>query len=107
MQRHNISSKILASVGYDPVTRDLEVEFRARKEEDKRRVYRYHAVPAEKVTAMMASESKGSYFLINIKPNYKCTRIEEKQDANGGVRPEPPNPDSQTAGDGKSDGKSK
>jgi hypothetical protein len=90
MQRHKISSKILAAVGYDAATRDLEVEFRARKEEDKRRVYRYHAVPAEKVTEMMASESKGSYFLVHIKPNYKCTRIEEndgKKDAGSQTPP--------------------
>jgi KTSC domain-containing protein len=77
MERQKLSSKILASIGYDPATKDLEVEFRARKEEDNRRVYRYHAVPAEKVTEMMASESKGSYFLKMIRPNYQCTRIEE------------------------------
>lgn len=107
MKRHQISSKILAAVGYDPITKDLEVEFRARKEEDKRRVYRYHDVPAEKVTEMMASESKGSYFLTMIKPNFKCTRIEEKQDANGSVRPESPDPDREATRSSESDGKGK
>ena len=78
MERTKLNSKILASVGYDPVARDIEVEFRARKDEDKRRVYRYHAIPAERFAEMMASDSIGSFFLTRIKPNYNCTRIEEK-----------------------------
>jgi len=77
MERQKLRSKSLASVGYDTATKELEVEFRARKEEDNRRVYRYHAVPAEKYAEMMVAESIGSFFLTMIKPNYKCVRIEE------------------------------
>jgi len=90
MERQKLNSKILASVGYDPITRDLEVEFRARKDEDKRRVYRYHAVPAERYAEMMAAESFGSFFLDRIKPNYDCTRIEEKDAKKEEGSPTPP-----------------
>lgn len=77
MERQIIKSKLLRSVGYDATKQDLAVEFLRRESEEKRRVYVYHAVPAEKYSEMMGSESIGSFFLTMIKPNYKFTLQEE------------------------------
>lgn len=78
MLRAQVKSSLLKSVGYDPEKRILEVEFLARKEEQKRRVYQYHDVPGNRWAEMMADKSIGGYFLAKIKPDYKCTRIEEE-----------------------------
>ena len=56
MERVAIESSMLRSVGYDRTERVLEAEFTSG------RVYRYLEVPPSVYRALMAAESKGSYF---------------------------------------------
>lgn len=83
MNRKKIRSALLASVGYDPATKTLEVEFLKQQNDATRKVYRYLNVPQEKFDKMMGVETQdpnhsiGAYFLVHIKPNYKFTRMEE------------------------------
>lgn len=80
MQRTKVKSSLLASVGYDPATQVLEVEFLARQKEPTRRIYQYAGVTPEQFKEMVSDKSLGGYFLARIKPNHQCTRIEEKVD---------------------------
>jgi hypothetical protein len=57
MQRAQVESSMLRSVGYDPATRVLELEFR------NGRLYRYAEVGEEIYRELMAAPSKGRYFL--------------------------------------------
>jgi hypothetical protein len=54
MQRKRIPSTSIASIGYLPAVRELEIEFRASGD-----VYRYFDVPCEEYAVFMAAESKG------------------------------------------------
>jgi len=56
MQRSPVSSSNLASVGYDPQTRTLEIEFRDGA------VYRYFHVPQHIYEGLMYAASHGRYF---------------------------------------------
>jgi hypothetical protein len=58
-------SKMLSSVSYDEAEKILTVEFSNGGE------YAYFDVPKEKFDEMLNEKSKGSYFLKNIKNNYK------------------------------------
>ena len=51
-----MDSTSIASIGYDPRKRELEVEFR-----DSGDVYLYFEVPDEDHQAFMSAESKGTY----------------------------------------------
>lgn len=88
MQRTPITSHVLVSIGYDPAIRTLQVEFPRRQKEAARAVYNYHDVPPEKFQELIEGKPKdaeskpsvGSYFLRLIRPNYKFTKIEEKDE---------------------------
>ncbi|MCL4535523.1 MAG: KTSC domain-containing protein [Bacteroidetes bacterium] len=70
MERTPVQSSNLASVGYDPATRTLEIELRSG------RTYRYINVPKAVYEGLMAAESKGSYFNEHIKDaGYPYSRI--------------------------------
>jgi hypothetical protein len=56
MRRNRVRSTSIASIGYLPKERELEIKFRASGD-----VYRYFDVPAEEYAAFMAAESKGTY----------------------------------------------
>jgi KTSC domain len=56
MQRVPVESSNVASIGYAPQERVLELEFRQSGE-----VYHYFDVPAEEYTAFLAADSKGTY----------------------------------------------
>jgi hypothetical protein len=56
MQRVPVESRSIASIGYVPQERVLELEFRQSGE-----VYRYFDVPAEEHAAFLGAESKGTY----------------------------------------------
>ena len=56
MRRKLVRSTSIASIGYLPAKRELEIEFR-----DSGDVYRYFDVPGEEYAAFMAAESKGTY----------------------------------------------
>lgn len=61
MNRTTVHSSNLKSVGYDPSTSTLEIEF------NDGRVYEYYGVPQQVHIGLMNAESKGSYYHENIK----------------------------------------
>jgi hypothetical protein len=69
MKRTPVSSSSLASVGYDPATQTLEVEFVHGA------VYRYFDVPKSEHRALMAAKSHGSYFVHEIKDSYSFEHV--------------------------------
>jgi hypothetical protein len=68
MQRIPVASSSIASIGYAPRERVLELEFRQSGE-----VYQYFDVPAEEYTAFLAADSKGTY--MNQQLNHGDTAI--------------------------------
>jgi len=69
MERQRVSSSNIASVGYDPTTLTLEVEFRSAS------VYQYFGVPDHTYQALMRAASKGSYFKDYIKDRYRFRQV--------------------------------
>jgi hypothetical protein len=63
MRRIPVRSTSIASIGYLPARRELEVKFRESGD-----VYRYFDVPEEEYAAFMAAESKGTYLNQVFKP---------------------------------------
>ena len=68
MQRQPVESSNLRSVGYDPATRTLEVEFRNGT------VYQYSGVEQEDFDRFMASSSKGKFLNESIKGKFLSIR---------------------------------
>lgn len=56
MRREAVNSTSIASIGYEPAKRQLEIEFRESGD-----VYRYFDVPENEHAAFMAADSKGTY----------------------------------------------
>lgn len=56
MKRVTVDSTVIASIGYDARSRELEVVFRQSGD-----VYRYSRVSVAEYAEFMAAESKGSY----------------------------------------------
>lgn len=64
IEHKSVASSNIASVGYDPESETLEIKFNGSG------IYSYEKVPASVYDALMAAESKGSYFAKNIKGKY-------------------------------------
>ena len=64
MQRKRVSSRSIASVGYDVAARTLEIEFHTG------RLYQYSGVPALVHEELVHADSIGAYFNANIRPIY-------------------------------------
>jgi hypothetical protein len=78
MNRTPITSKTgLCGVAYNATTKTLELAFASKKAGEKERVYPYTPFTAADWEAFQKAESKGSHFLKQIKPAFRCTRIEE------------------------------
>lgn len=69
MERDAIESSALASVGYEPETSTLEVEFRSGG------IYQYYDVPSSVYELMQSSESKGRFFHVYIKNAYAFSKL--------------------------------
>lgn len=67
MKRKEVKSSNIKSIGYDDKAHTLEIEF------INGGVYHYHPISDEGYQALMASESKGSYFFKNIRNNEGIT----------------------------------
>ncbi|MFO0986551.1 MAG: KTSC domain-containing protein [Alphaproteobacteria bacterium] len=67
MDRLPVNSSSLASVGYDPASATLEIEFKSGK------IYQYFDVPEHEHQALMQASSQGSYFAKHIRNNYRNT----------------------------------
>ncbi len=73
MRRIPVHSTSVASIGYLPTERELEIKFRASGD-----VYRYFDVPREEYAAFMAAESKGTYLNQVFKPReYRYVVVSE------------------------------
>ena len=64
MRRHRVDSTAVNSVGYDPATRTLEIEFA------EGRIYQYFGVPRDEYQALLTSDSIGTYVNTILKPKH-------------------------------------
>lgn len=69
MQRIPVQSASLASVGYDPESRTLEIQFTSGK------VYQYADVPPPVAEGLLTAPSKGRYFIGRIKDLFVTREI--------------------------------
>lgn len=69
MEREPVNSSNLASVGYNPGSETLEVEFRNGN------IYEYYNVPQFMHERLMQAGSVGTFFNAEIRSNYACSKI--------------------------------
>ncbi|MBN2383963.1 KTSC domain-containing protein [bacterium] len=69
MNRTPVQSSNIRSVGYDPLSKILEVEFHGGV------IYQYFNVPEGIFLAMISASSKGSYLHQNIKDRYHHKKV--------------------------------
>jgi hypothetical protein len=69
MERTQVSSSNIASIGYDPDSEVLEIEFL------KGGVYQYYNVPKYVYDELMSASSHGSYLASNIKGTYGYSQV--------------------------------
>lgn len=69
MDREYVISSNVRSIGYDPTSATLEVEFQNSF------VYQYYNVPQHVYDALMAASSKGQFFNSQIKNMYAFSRV--------------------------------
>lgn len=69
MERVAVESSTIRTIGYNPETQVLEVEF------NKGGVYQYLEVPPPQHEALMGATSKGQYLAQNIKGRYQYIRL--------------------------------
>ena len=69
MERLQVVSSNIRSVGYDPGSSTLEVEFNSGS------IYQYLNVAKDEYEGLMSASSKGRYFNTNIKKAYQDVRI--------------------------------
>jgi len=68
MEREPVNSSNLVSVGYDPNSETLEVEFKGG-------VYEYYNVPQFMFDRLMQAGSVGTFFNAEIKNSYACAKV--------------------------------
>ena len=64
MKMHACDSTLIASYGYEPKSRDLDIHFRSGP------TWRYSSVPEPVFLEFLRSQSKGKYFLKHIRSQY-------------------------------------
>lgn len=69
MEREMVDSTTVLSIGYEPTSSTLEVEFKNSG------LYQYYNVPEPIYQQLMASDSKGKFLHTYIKPAYPCSRV--------------------------------
>lgn len=69
MERYNVASSNIRSVGYDPQTQTLEVEFMNGT------IYQYYGVPENIYDKMMGEQSKGRFLNMYIRNQYPYSRV--------------------------------
>ena len=69
MQRQQVSSSDIASIGYDPVTQTLEIEFHSGG------IYQYSNVLESIYSGLVSAGSHGKYFHQHIKSIYSYQKI--------------------------------
>jgi len=68
MERQNVRSSNIASIGYDESSETLEIEF------NRGGIYQYSNVPLSVYNRLMNASSHGVYFASNIKNDYPCKK---------------------------------
>jgi hypothetical protein len=68
MERNNVASSNISSIGYDPQTSTLEVEFLNGG------TYQYYGVPENMYQQLMSAPSKGQFLNTYIKNQYAFSR---------------------------------
>ena len=69
LARRKVKSSNLASVGYDPKSRQMEIEFKNGS------IYRYYRVPAGMWRMLMRASSKGRFHYRYIRMDYQYRRL--------------------------------
>jgi hypothetical protein len=69
MTRHSVNSSNIASIGHDPNTQELEVEFKSGQ------VYRYTGVSAADHRELMNAGSIGQHFHRRIKSSFPGSKV--------------------------------
>jgi hypothetical protein len=69
MERKQVDSSNISSIGYDENSNTLEVEFHSGA------VYQYFDVPLNVYNGMIEADSKGKYFAQHIKGYYRYVKI--------------------------------
>lgn len=69
MDREPVQSSNLRSVGYDPSSKILEIEFHQGG------IYQYSGVPASEYQGLMSAPSLGQYFHKYIKDRYPYRKV--------------------------------
>lgn len=69
MERQNVESSNLASIGYDAKNEILEVEFKHGG------IYQYSDVPENVFEELMNADSHGVYFSANIRNDYEFQKM--------------------------------
>ena len=69
MEREMVASSTVVSIGYEPASSTLEVEFKTGG------VYQYYNVPAQIYQQLMETDSKGKFLHVYIKPAYPFSRV--------------------------------
>ncbi|MGN8071640.1 KTSC domain-containing protein [Mucilaginibacter sp. SG564] len=70
MQRQVVESSALNSMGYDPSSKILELEFR-----DSGDVWQYFGFPVTAYRKFISADSLGNYFVTKIKGKYPELRV--------------------------------
>ncbi len=69
MERQSIDSSSIRSLGYDPKKKILEIEFQSGE------VYDYFEVPEEVHKEFIEADSRGRYFMSNIRGRYVSQKL--------------------------------
>ena len=69
MIREEVKSTNIRSIGYEPESSTLEIEFHSGG------IYQYFNVPQTSYNGLMSASSHGSYFHKYIKDNYRWTEV--------------------------------
>jgi hypothetical protein len=69
MERFSVTSSNVASIGYDPVTATLEVEF------NNGGIYQYFDVPETIFIEFINADSKGKYLNSMIKGSFRYAKV--------------------------------
>ncbi len=69
VERQPVKSRILRSVGYDAIAKNLEIEFHTGL------VYQYSAVPPEVYTDLMHSSEIGKYFTEKVRTRFRTRQV--------------------------------
>lgn len=69
IEMQSVKSSLLDKVGYDPETKVLAVQMNYSSD-----VYLYRNVPLEVFDDLLAADSKGGFYVKNIKGKYKTER---------------------------------